>query len=205
MVDMTSEEKMARDKRPVELTEDPQYPKAAEAAVNRRRFFALLGAGTAGALVMGVSSRADAQRFAPPPPPRDYPDPPPVTPGLPRPPRYRQQRVPSSGSWSTHLKGDYYVAYVLWVKHDEPEIDEFLRYEASKILSSVDRILYRDMHHYYLDDPQKKWAVEGRVARKLRRMLKEYLRPGLISVNLEFVRRKFIEPLDGEVAPAPYY
>ncbi len=195
---------MKRNKKPVANSNPPHYPRASEAGLDRRRFFALLGAGTASLLVVGVAGEGQAQRFAPPPPPRHDPDPPPVILGAPRPPRYRQLRVPASGSWSTSLKEDYYLAYVMWIKHDDPEIDQYLRCNTSKILKTTDRILYRGMRHYNLDDPRVKWELENRVARKLRRMLKSYLRPGLVSVNLEFVRRKHIQPLDGVIAPPPY-
>lgn len=196
---------MPREKRPVTDNDAPEYPDAAGESLDRRRFFAILGAGAAGALVAGVSGSAQAQRFAPPPPPRDYPDPPPVTLGVPRPPRYQRTRLPASGSRPANLKDDCYLSYVLWVRHDDPEIDRVLRCDARDILSSVDRILYRSIRYWELDDPRKLGQAESRAARKIRRALPRFLRSGLISVNLEIVRRKHVEPLPGVIAPPPYY
>jgi len=196
---------MKRDKRPALDDRDPGYPEASTEGLDRRRFFALLGAGAASALVFGTGGEAMAQRFAP-PPPGDYrqPQPPPVVLGGPRPPQYRQLRLPYSGSRSANLKGDYYISYVLWVRHGDDEIDCFLAANASRVLTEVDRLLYRGMRYYDLDDPGAKWEMEKKIAGRLRRMLKDYLRPGLISVNLELVRSKIIEPLPGVIAPPPY-
>ena len=201
---------MKRSKKPVQTKSNPAYPEARDAScVNRRRFLSLLTAGTASVAVFGAATAIDASpqdpRFAPPPPPRPYDPPDHPVPGGMRPPVYANYRLPSHGNWSTVMDDGRYVSYALWIRYDYTEVLRCVKNNSSSIQSYLGQLVRRYLHTENLYDPRRLRKIERRILKKIRRLLPDVLHDDLVGVNLEILREKYIQPLDGEIGVPHYF
>ncbi len=201
---------MKRSKKPVQTQSVPAYPEARDASyVNRRRFISLLTAGTASIAVFGAAKAIGAAphdpRFAPPPPPRPYDPPDHQVPGGMRPPVFANYRLPSHGSWSTVMDDGRYVSYALWIKYDYTEVLRCVKNNSSSIQSYLGTLVRRYLYTENLYDPRRLRKVERKILKKIRRLLPDVLHDDLIAVNLEILREKYIQPLDGDIGIPHYF
>ena len=169
----------------------------------------MLTAGTASVAVFGAAKVIGAApqdpRFAPPPPPRPYEPPDHPVPGGMRPPVFANYRLPAHGNWSTVMDDGRYVSYALWIKYDYTEVLRCVKNNISSIQSYLRKLVCRYLHTENLYDPRRLRKIERKILNRIRRLLPDVLHDDLIGVNLEIVREKYIQPLDGEMAVPHYF
>ena len=98
-----------------------------------------------------------------------------------------------------------YVSYALWIKYDYTEVLRCVKNNASSIQSYLGKLVQRYLYTENLYDTRRLRKIERRILNRIRRLLPDVLHDDLIGVNLEIVREKYIQPLDGEVAIPHYF
>ncbi len=98
-----------------------------------------------------------------------------------------------------------YVSYALWIKYDYTEVLRCVKNNSSAIQSYLGELIRRYLRTENLYNPRLLRKVERKILKKIRRLLPDVLRNDLIVVDLEILRGKYIQPLDGEVAVPHYF
>ena len=98
-----------------------------------------------------------------------------------------------------------YVSYVLWIKYDYTEVLRCVKNSSSAIQSYLGELVRRYLHTENLYNPRRLRKVERKILKKIRRLLPDVLDDDLVAVELEILREKYIQPLDGNVAIPHYF